>query len=147
MPITIRPATEGDLSALLGLFAELHPDDPPAAGAAALDIWREIAAQAGRTILLAELDGAVVGTIDCAVLPNVARGGRPFMLIENVVVAERRRRSGVGSALLDAAVDLGRRAGCYKVQLMSATAREGAHAFYEARGFQTLAKGFRRYFD
>jgi len=38
-------------------------------------------------------------------------------------------------------------AGCYKVQLLSRKHRHGAHAFYEALGFEASAEGFRRYFD
>ena len=136
-------ATEADLPALLALFAELHPDDamPPDAPA----VWRAIAAQAGRTVLVAERAGAVVGTVDCAVLPNLTRGGRPFMLVENVVVAAAARRAGVGRELMRAALDLARRAGCYKVQLLSRADRAAAHAFYESVGFRPTAAGFRAY--
>ncbi len=53
--IKIRPATEPDLPSLLGLYAELHPDDPPPADA--VEVWRRIAVQQGRTILVAESPG------------------------------------------------------------------------------------------
>lgn len=89
----------------------------------------------------------VVGTVDCTVLPNLTRGTRPFMLVENVVVAAAHRRAGVGSALLEAAVRLAHQAGCYKVQLLSRTERDTAHAFYESRGFRAVAQGYRLYFD
>jgi hypothetical protein len=45
---------------------------------------------------------------------------------------------------MDAVVRTARRAGAYKVQLMSADGRE-AHSFYEAIGFEARARGFRRY--
>jgi ribosomal protein S18 acetylase RimI-like enzyme len=139
----VRPATETDLPALLALYAELHPSDRPPADPA--EVWRQIAAQQGRTILVAELAGAVVGTVDCVVLPNLTRGGRPFMLVENVVVASAARRGGVGAALMDAAVFLARAAGCYKVQLLSRMTRDASHRFYESCGFQPMAQGFRLY--
>jgi N-acetylglutamate synthase-like GNAT family acetyltransferase len=147
MPVTIRPATEADLPALLALYAELHPDDPVLAPSAAARTWRDIEAQAGRHVLLAESDAVAVGTVDCTTLPNLTRGGRPFMLVENVVVTASRRRSGIGAALLDAAVALARKAGCYKIQLLSRDTRLDAHAFYAARGFRTVAKGYRLYLD
>lgn len=131
---------------LLALYAELHPADPPLPARAALPIWAAIAAQHGRTILLAERGEEAAGTLDCTVMPNLTRGGRPFMLIENVVVARAHRRRRVGTALLDAAVALARSAGCYKAQLMSRTDRAGAHAFYEASGFTPAAHGYRHYF-
>jgi ribosomal protein S18 acetylase RimI-like enzyme len=145
MEISVRPATQADVPALLNLYTELHPADPPPSVQTALDVWRAIEAQDGRTVLVAEAGGTVVGTVDCAVLPNLTRGARPFALIENVVVAAGHRRSGVGSSLLEAAVCLARQAGCYKVQLLSRTERLSAHAFYESLGFRAVAQGYRLY--
>jgi GNAT superfamily N-acetyltransferase len=143
--IGIRPASHADVPALLNLYAELHPADPPPPAQIAFDVWHAIQAQSGRTILVAQSAATVVGTVDCAVLPNLTRGGRPFMLIENVVVTAGQRRSGIGSALLAAAVSLARQAGCYKVQLLSRAERHTAHAFYETLGFQPVAQGYRLY--
>jgi len=143
--ITTRAATDDDLPALLALYAELHPDDPRPADDAVHAAWRAITAQAGRTVLVAEDGGGVLGTVDCTVLPNLTRGTRPFMLVENVVVAAAARRRGVGSVLFDAVLALAERHGCYKVQLLSRATRDAAHQFYEAQGFAPVAQGFRRY--
>jgi len=147
MPVMIRSAVEADLPALLALYAELHPADPSLAPSVALGAWRDIEAQAGRVVLLAELDAVAVGTVDCTTLPNLTRGARPFMLVENVVVTTSQRRAGIGTALMDATVALARETNCYKIQLLSRGTRLDAHAFYEARGFQTVAKGYRLYLD
>ena len=147
MPITVRPATEHDLTALTDLYADLHPDDPVLARPAAARIWRDIAGQSGRTVLIALLDGRPVGTVDCLVVANLTRGGRPFMLVENVVVAPTARRRGVASRLFDALTGLARDAGCYKVQLLSRLDRADAHAFYESRGLRARAHGYRLYLD
>ncbi|MGW3996448.1 N-acetyltransferase family protein [Amycolatopsis sp. NPDC004772] len=145
MTITTRPAAEADLPALLALFRELHPDDPAPPPQAAAAAWRAIERQAGRAILVAESAGVVVGTVDCTTLPNLTRGARPFMLVENVVVAAEHRRSGVGATLMAAAFAAAREAGCYKVQLLSRSGRDGAHAFSESLGFRAAAQGYRRY--
>ncbi|WP_329109892.1 GNAT family N-acetyltransferase [Micromonospora sp. NBC_01699] len=145
MAITIRTAVETDLPALLALYGQLHPDDTPLPVDRAGPIWREITAQPGRTVLLASRDGVPAGTLDCTVLPNLTRGGRPFMLVENVVVDSSVRRRGVGRRLLAAAVDLARSTGCYKVQLLSRSTRDEAHDFYESCGFRQIAAGFRHY--
>jgi ribosomal protein S18 acetylase RimI-like enzyme len=147
MEISVRPAKQADVPALLDLYAELHPADPRLAAQSALAVWHAIEAQPGRTILVAQAAEPVVGTVDCAVLPNLTRGARPFMLVENVVVNAGYRRAGVGSALLEAAVGLARQAGCYKIQLLSRAERDAAHAFYESRGFRAVAQGYRLYFD
>jgi ribosomal protein S18 acetylase RimI-like enzyme len=145
--ITVRSAGEADLGSILALYGELHPADEQLPWAVARDVWQQILNQPGRTILVAEQGSSVAGTVDCAVLPNLTRNARAFMLIENVVVAEAMRRQGIATALLDAAVHLARSAGCYKIQLLSRMSREAAHALYESRGFQVLAQGYRLYLD
>lgn len=128
------------------VFADLHPGDPGLSPAAAEGVWRQITAQAGRTVLVAEADGVVAGTLDHTVLPNLTRGGRPFMLIENVVVGPAYRRRGLGRALLGSALATARAQGCYKAQLLSRMERGEAHRFYESLGFRAGAQGYRVYF-
>ncbi|MGQ4402385.1 N-acetyltransferase family protein [Streptomyces hayashii] len=144
MKITVRSAVEMDLSVLLALYSELNPDDPLLPEASADAIWAAISRQQGRTILVAEAGGVVAGTADCIVLPNLTRGGRAILFVENVVVAGSFQRRGVGRQLMEAAVRLGESAGCYKVQLLAADDAY-VHTFYEACGFKALAEGFRRY--
>ncbi|MFD5399288.1 GNAT family N-acetyltransferase [Streptomyces sp. NPDC127097] len=144
MNIIVRSAIAEDLSSLLALYGELNPDDAPLPQQAAHGIWAGIHKQQGRTVLVAEVDGVVVGTADCIVLPNLTRGGRAILFVENVVVASSVQRQGVGQRLMEAAVQLGKTAGCYKAQLLAAE-DEYVHTFYEACGFKPLAQGFRRY--
>lgn len=144
MNIIVRPAIESDVLSLLALYSELNPDDAPLPQQSADGIWADIRQQQGRTVLVAEADGAVVGTADCMVFPNLTRGGRAILFVENVVVAGSVQRQGVGQRLMEAAVQLGEAAGCYKVQLLAADDAY-VHAFYEACGFKPLAQGFRRY--
>ncbi len=66
--------------------------------------------------------------------------------MENVVVAEAFQRRGVGRHLMDAVVQVGEAAGCYKVQLLAAD-DEYVHRFYESCGFLARAEGFRRYIE
>ncbi|WP_327260592.1 GNAT family N-acetyltransferase [Streptomyces sp. NBC_01232] len=144
MKITVRSAAEVDLPALLALYSELNPDDAPLPEASAGAIWAAMSRQQGRTILVAEAGGAVAGTADCIVMPNLTRGGRAILFVENVVVAASFQRQGVGRQLMEAVVRLGESVGCYKVQLLAADDAY-VHTFYEACGFKALAEGFRRY--
>lgn len=150
MTVEIQPAVHGDLEALLGLLDELHAggDRPPRPdGERARETWERILGQEGRTILIAEDGGRPVGAADVTVVSNLTHRAAPWAIVENVVVAGERRRQGIGRALMNAAVARARSAGCYKVQLLSLREREEAHEFYRALGFETLAEGFRLYFD
>ncbi|MBR8641751.1 GNAT family N-acetyltransferase [Streptomyces tuirus] len=146
MKITVRAAVEADLVGLLALYGELNPEDAPLPRASAEAVWAAISGQQGRTVLVAEADGIVAGTADCVLMPNLTRGGRAILFVENVVVAGCFQRRGVGRQLMEAAVRLGESAGCYKVQLLAAD-DEYVHSFYRACGFEALAQGFRRYVE
>ena len=141
MNLIVREAGEDDLDAVARLLEELH--DPPTV---VVDVraWRSMLAQPDRTILIAELDGEPAGTADLMVLPNLTNGALPRANVENVAVAARWRRHGVGRALIAEVERRAVEAGCYKVMLMSALHRAGAHRFYEQIGYERVAEGFRR---
>lgn len=145
MTAAIRPATDDDLPTLLELYVQLNPDDPMVSVEQARATWTAIVDTAGRDILVATIDDAVVGTIDVTVTPNFTRGARPVLIIENVVVDEMHRRRGVGRLLLAAAVEVGRSAGCYKAQLSADD--PDAFEFYEANGFRAGARTYKAYLD
>jgi GNAT superfamily N-acetyltransferase len=144
--LLIRRAVPGELAAVMALYDQLHDHSPPpderheAAFAEMLDT-------AGRTILVAELGGALVGTLDLFVMTNLTRGALPWAGIENFVVDAEYRGRGIGDAMLEAAVSIARDAGCYKVQLISHDVHAPAHVFYAQRGFDAPVRGFRRYLE
>jgi GNAT superfamily N-acetyltransferase len=130
------------------LLAQLRPDDPtvedasaplPAAYAAA---FRRMLA-AGQRVLVAQSGNAIVATATLIVCPNLSHRGRPYAIVENVVVDESRRGAGLGELLLRRAIDLAREAGCYKLSLTSNRARTDAHRFYGRIGLRATHEGFR----
>ena len=58
---------------------------------------------------------------------------------EIVTVDAVRRREGIGKALMDAAVDAVREAGCRRLELITTNDNEDAQAFYRACGFALVA--------
>jgi GNAT superfamily N-acetyltransferase len=141
--MAIREAGPNDLEAVVALLVGLDLETPPEADEG---VWASILSQSGRTVLIAEEDDAVVGTLDLTIVPNLTREARPFAIAENIAVALDSRGSGVGRALLEEAVWRSQEAGCYKIQLMSNKRRTEAHDFYRSCGFEAQAEGFRRYF-
>ena len=141
--VTVRAAVPADLAAVLGLYRQLYPELDHDATAAVRDAWADTMATPGRTVLVAEAAGTVVGTADVTVLANAAHAGEPYLLVENVVVDSAHRRSGVGTALLGAAREHGHRTGCYKVQLSADD--PAAFAFYEAAGLRPAARTYKEY--
>ena len=151
MTLKIRQASLLDLPGVIALLEQLSDGRTPGVpwpvttegeGSA---VWAEILAQPGRAFLVADEDGTLVGTIDLFILSNLTHGASPIAYMENVVVDREHRGSGVGLALVSEVERRAREAGCYKIQLISNTAREEAYRFYEAVGFEPSATGFRKY--
>lgn len=147
MIIEIRPAVPADLPRLLDLYEQLaegrghHPLPLEAAEAALAAIAGQ---QPARTLLTALLDGDVAGTVDLFVMaPNLTHDGRPWAIVEHVVVDRTRRGRGVGRALLEEAIRRARARGCHRIELTSDNRRTEAHAFYRSLGFETSAQAFR----
>jgi GNAT superfamily N-acetyltransferase len=96
----------------------------------------------GGYIAVATSNNEFVGTYALYVAPSLARSGRPFAVIENVVVHPDFRRRGVGRALLEHAVSEADKLDCYKVMLQTSNSRGANHRFYQACGFHQTKLGF-----
>jgi GNAT superfamily N-acetyltransferase len=110
--LAIRVARPDELGFILGLLAQMNPDDVRPSADAAATTWQRMREQPGRCVLVAVDGDRVVGSADCMIIENLTRGARPYMLIENVVVDASHRRRLVGTKLLDTAVERARQAGC-----------------------------------
>jgi GNAT superfamily N-acetyltransferase len=95
-------------------------------------------------VLVAEVDGDVVGVTQVLVFPHFQHTGGWCVELESVHVRKDHRSHGVGSAPLAAAEDLARERGCYRIQLTSRNVRTDAHRFYVANGYDQNSQGFKK---
>ena len=146
-PIVIRQATMGDYDALVVLFDELdefhrlaRPDvfcrfDGPARTRQQIEQWL---AGPGSTVLVAEIDRAVVGLAVLLTRPPPAFAGAiPHKAIEldNLVVHSGLRSQGIGQRLIDAIVTWSRGQGASHVGVAVHAFNRDARRFYERAGF------------
>src|SRR6185369_3352549 len=112
----IRRAVEADLPAAVRLFAlpeegNLKPEDP-----SRMDAYRaalaKIAADLCNMLMVAEIDGAVVGAFQLTIIQYVAYTGGRVAMIETVIVDPAFRGQGVGEAMMRWAIEEARRQGC-----------------------------------
>ena len=89
----------------------------------------------GRVVLLAELEGAVVGCLSTSVM-RVLHRPAPVGRISMMVVDEKLRSRGIGAVLVAAAEQALAAQGSYMVEVTSHVRRTEAHRFYERIGYQ-----------
>ncbi len=103
-------------------------------------MFEEILSRPWLQLLVLEIDGEVMGTTYLNVIPNLTRAGRPYAVIENVVVDENVRGKGFGRRLMESTLERAWASGCYKVMLLTGSSNPATHAFYRACGFSSDAK-------
>jgi GNAT superfamily N-acetyltransferase len=144
-PVRIRSARKADLPRLQELYDQLHLKSylslhvPRSKLTAAFE---RLARDRNHALLVAEVEGKVVGTCHVIVVPHLGHALKPMAIAENVVVDASARSSGIGQHLMAAAGDFARRRGCYKMALTSNIARPRAHRFYERLGWKRTHFGY-----
>ena len=105
--------------------------------------WCALAANPDARVLGARHGGRLAGAACGFLCPDIVGACRPFLVVENVVVAPAWRLLGIGRLLMDALEAWGRERGCSYAILVSGPARREAHAFYAALGYEACA-GFKK---
>ncbi|MFI8188442.1 GNAT family N-acetyltransferase [Streptomyces sp. NPDC085946] len=144
--LEIRTAVADDVPAIVGMLA----DDPLGALRESPDdltpylaALRRLSADPHQHLVVAVREDRVVGTLQLTIVPGLSRRGATRSIIEGVRVHADERGSGLGTRLLEWAVEESRRQGCRLVQLTSDSSRTDAHRFYERLGFTASHVGFK----
>ena len=150
MTVTLRPARRDEVPAIVAMLA----DDGLGRGREAVsdlaiyyDAFDEMAKEPNNRLLVAEQDGALVGTLQITFIRGLSRKGARRAQIEAVRVASTHRGRGLGHAIFTAAIDLARKEGCALVQLTTDKARGDAHRFYARLGFVASHEGMKLALD
>ncbi len=99
------------------------------------DAYEEIAADPNNRLLVAEIDGEIVGTMQLSFLRMLSRKGSMRAEVEAVRIASHLRGKGIGRQMMVLAIDIARARGCVLMQLASNNSRVAAHRFYAQLGF------------
>jgi ribosomal protein S18 acetylase RimI-like enzyme len=146
--VAFRPATAGDLPAIVALLADdefgrVREAAGPGLDAAYAAAFEAIAADPNQRCLVAEKAGSIVGYLQVTFIPGLSRRGAWRGQIESVRVAPSERGAGIGAAMMAEAIALCRGRGCALVQLTSDKRRRAAHRFYGRLGFAATHDGFK----
>jgi GNAT superfamily N-acetyltransferase len=144
--LEIRAAVADDIPAIVAMLA----DDPlgaqresPEDLAPYLTALQRLADDPNQHLVVAVREGRVVGTLQLTIIPGLSRRGATRSIIEGVRIHADERGSGLGTQLIEWAIDTSRSEGCQLVQLTSDKSRVDAHRFYERLGFEASHLGFK----
>ena len=127
---SLRRYRDADRDALIALWREAFPDDPPHNEPAAM-LDAKLAVD--DLVFGAECGGRLAGA--CMAGYDGHRGW-----LYAVAVRPRHRRSGIGRGLVELALAALRERGCIKVNLQIRADNAAVEAFYHALGFATEAR-------
>ncbi|MDF2679751.1 MAG: N-acetyltransferase [Brevibacillus sp.] len=146
MKITVRKAVREDASQLSDLFVEFIGTQ---SDTTAMIRQIEIISQKPEYYVAVACEGErVVGSAMGIVCHDLCGNGRPFMLIENVVVDPSSRGKGIGRELMTDLERFGREQRCKYVILVSEAERTDSHHFYESLGYPAGEEmGFKKRLD
>lgn len=119
--ITVRKATLSDETEFFNVLSKLlSPQDTDSSRIHTLitsGIFREIIADESKgTLIVAEEDGKLVGIITLS-YPIAIRCVGKYTCIEEFIVSETVRGRGVGTQLLESALNEAKKQGCYEIQV------------------------------
>lgn len=145
--LVMRRAREDDLAAIVIMLVQDQiggaDDAGPPLDPAYLAAFRAIDASPDQLLMVAEFEGRIVGTMQITFIPGLLMRGAWRGQIEAVRIDSSVRGQGLGSRMIEWAVDRCRERGCALVQLTSNNARTDAHRFYERLGWSKSHAGFK----
>jgi GNAT superfamily N-acetyltransferase len=146
--IKFRRATRDDVRVIVQMLA----DDPLGARREAYAeplpesyyrAFEAIDRDGNNELVVAEIEGRVVGVLQITFIPYLTYQGGWRALIEGVRVAADWRSSGVGRAMFEWAIARAKQRNCHLVQLTSDKARPDAIRFYQSLGFVASHEGLK----
>ena len=148
MPTLFRTATPTDLPAIIALLMDdplgkLREDLGTPLNPVYLAAFEAIERDPNQLLVVADMAGEVVGSLQLTFIPGLSRLGMWRGQIEAVRVASSQRGSGVGKAMIRWAIEECRRRGCGLVQLTTDKRRIEAHRFYDGLGFKASHEGMK----
>jgi len=136
----LREAKPEELNEILDLYLYLHEDSIPEDNEHLRNTWDQIMNDPNHHLIVNVVDGKIVSSCVCVIIPNLTRGVRPYAFVENVVTHEAYRNKGLASECLDYAKKIAVRENCYKMMLLTGSKSPSTLNFYEKAGYDCTTK-------
>ena len=136
----VREARKEDLDALLKPYLFLHEDSIPEMNSHLEKAWEQILEDPNHHLIVNEIDGQIVSSCVCVIIPNLTRSVRPYAFVENVVTHAEHRRKGYAGECLTYAKKISEQENCYKMMLLTGSKKPETLHFYEQAGYNSSDK-------
>ena len=136
----VREVEENELNELLKLYLHLHEDSLPEMTKHLKDTWTSIMQDENHYIIVKEVDGKIVSSCVCVIIPNLTRNIRPYAFVENVVTHGEYRGNGYATECLNYAKKIAEKTNCYKIMLLTGSKKENTLNFYRNAGYNSADK-------
>ena len=136
----VREVRKEDLNALLELYFFLHEDSIPEMNDHLADVWNMIIEDSNHHLIVNEIEGKLVSSCVCVIIPNLTRNVRPYAFVENVVTHGDYRGKGYATQSLDYAKKIAEKENCYKMMLLTGSKKPETLKFYENAGYNSSDK-------
>ena len=129
LPAIVRMLVDDDLGSQRERFETPLPQSYYSA-------FEQINSDPNHELIVADLNEEVIGTLHLMFLPSVSYQGGLRAQIESVRVDKRFQSQGIGSQMMQWAMERARQREAHVVQLTTHKSRVDAHRFYERLGFK-----------
>lgn len=136
----VREAELSDLEAILELYLNLHEDSIPEKDEHLKKTWCQIIEDPNHHLIVNVVDGLIVSSCVCVIIPNLTRNIRPYAFIENVVTHKDYRKKGYAGECLEYARQIAEKENCYKMMLLTGSKKLETLRFYEKAGYNSSDK-------
>lgn len=136
----IREAIKEDLKEMLELYLFLHEESIPKMDEHLEKTWDQIIEDKNHHLIVNEVDGKIVSSCVCVIIPNLTRNVRPYAFVENVVTHADYRKKGYAGECLEYAKRIAEQENCYKMMLLTGSKRPETLHFYENAGYNSSDK-------
>ena len=136
----VREVAENELNELLQLYLFLHEKSVPEMTEHLKRTWDSIIKDENHHIIVKEIDGKIVSSCVCVIIPNLTRNIRPYAFVENVVTHIDHRGKGYATECLNYAKKIAQKNNCYKMMLLTGSKEEKTLDFYRQAGYNSTDK-------
>jgi GNAT superfamily N-acetyltransferase len=146
--ITFRLAKRDDLPAIVRMLA----DDELGSQRERLEeplpesyynAFEQIDPDSNHELVVADLNAEVIGTLQLIFIPSISYQGGLRAQVESVRVDKPYQSQGIGSKMMNWAIERAKSRGAHVVQLTTHKSRADAHRFYERLGFKASHVGMK----